>query len=383
MKLWIVAAVSTLRLPSTAALRVPSAVVSRRALGELASAAALATGGARAAAAAAAVPTLAIGKSKLEVSQLIQGYWQLAGGHGAYTEAEAIANMRAHLAAGATTLDTADIYGPSELVVGKFVAEEKRAVACTKFCCFQGLDSIDRSQVRARVKKQLSRLQVPQLPLVAFFWSDYGVKRYTDVGLYLTELKEEGFIREIGVTNFDLTRVKALVDAGVPVASNQVQLSALDRRPVQSGMARYCADQGIKLVAFGTVGAGLLSERALGASSAQWTDFDNISQRMYSGTATRFGSWSLVQSLLQTLAAIAKEHPGASIANVAQRYVLQRSDGADVALLVGVRNTRHIADNVRTFSFSLSDGELAAIDKVVAQRSGPKGDVWDLERGRA
>ena len=48
MKLWIVAAVSTLRLPSTAALRVPSAVVSRRALGELASAAALATGGVRA-----------------------------------------------------------------------------------------------------------------------------------------------------------------------------------------------------------------------------------------------------------------------------------------------------------------------------------------------
>jgi Aldo/keto reductase family len=90
------------------------------------------------------VPKVRLGKSSLEVSRTIQGHWQLAGGHGRYKESEAIANMRAHAAAGITTLDTADIYGPSELIVGKFAKEEEPKNAgitvCTKFCCFKFLN---------------------------------------------------------------------------------------------------------------------------------------------------------------------------------------------------------------------------------------------------
>lgn len=55
------------------------------------------------------VPSIRLGESGLEVSRTIQGYWQLAGGHGRYQEADAIANMEAHLNAGITTMDTADI----------------------------------------------------------------------------------------------------------------------------------------------------------------------------------------------------------------------------------------------------------------------------------
>jgi Aldo/keto reductase family len=80
------------------------------------------------------------GKSSLEISRTIQGYWQLAGGHGSYREVDAIENMKAHFDAGITTLDTADIYGPSELVVGKFVKSQPGAIPCTKFCCFRYLE---------------------------------------------------------------------------------------------------------------------------------------------------------------------------------------------------------------------------------------------------
>lgn len=55
------------------------------------------------------VPTVKLGKSNLEVSRTIQGYWQLAGGHGKIKEKDALANMQAHYNAGITTLDTADI----------------------------------------------------------------------------------------------------------------------------------------------------------------------------------------------------------------------------------------------------------------------------------
>ena len=239
--------------------------------------------------------------------------------------------------------------------------------------------------MRQRILKSCDRLQVEKLPLVAFFWSDYNVKRYVDVGLWLTELKEEGLIKEIGATNFDLRRLQELRNAGIPIVSNQVQLSALDRRPVQSGMADWCADNDVSLIAYGTVGSGILSDRYLNRDAPSSEEKNTASMRMYSKTADRFGSWKLVQELLQTMDAIAGEIrssgrcPQATIANVAQRFVLQTKAVASV--LIGVRDQDELAENVRTHAFTLSQAEIDMIESVVKKRSGPAGDVWDLERG--
>lgn len=224
-----------------------------------------------------------------------------------------------------------------------------------------------------------------KLPLVQFFWSQYDVKRYVDVGLWLTELKEEGLIQEIGATNFDLKRLQELRKAGVPIVSHQVQCSAMDRRPVQSGMAQWCAENDISLIAFGTVASGILSNLYLGKGPPSQADRNTASMRLYSSTAARFGDWQLVQELLQTMNAIAADVrkdgrcADANISNIAQRYVLETPAVASV--LIGVRNQEHIAENVRTHSFQLNQDERDAIDKVVAKREGPKGDVWDIERG--
>ena len=91
---------------------------------------------------AATVPVPTVKMGSLDVSKTIQGYWQLAGGHGRYKSEDAIQNMRAHYEAGITTMDTADIYGPSESIVGQFVKEELAKntqpppMPNTKFCCF-------------------------------------------------------------------------------------------------------------------------------------------------------------------------------------------------------------------------------------------------------
>lgn len=339
------------------------------------------------------VPTVSLGNSSLQVSRTIQGYWQLAGGHGKYNQGEAVANMKAYFDAGITTLDTADIYGPSEFIVGKFVKEQKarapedKPVICTKFCCFKFLDDIDKNEVRTRVTKACERLQLEQIPLIQFFWSNYDIKKYVDVALMLTELREEGLIGEIGATNFDLKRLKEMKDAGVPIVSHQVQMSCLDQRAVQSGMADYCSENDISLIAFGTVGSGILSEKYLGRGPPTQEEKNTASMRMYSKTAERFGNWKLVQELLQTLDAVASEVRSsgrcvdAKIANIAQRYVLDTKSVASV--LIGVRNRNHIDENINTHSFSLTDGERDAISAVINKRSGPKGDVWDIERGYA
>jgi len=331
------------------------------------------------------VPTIRLGKSSLEVSRTIQGHWQLSGGHGKIRESDALKNMDAHFNAGITTLDTADIYGPSEIIVGKYRAQNPKAIPITKFCCFRFLNEITRDEVRQRVEQACERLNVARLPLLQFFWLRYDVGKFVDVALWLTELKEEGLIQEIGATNFDLPRLKQLKAAGVPIVSHQVQLSALDRRPVQSGMAEWCAENDISLIAFGTIGSGILSDRYLGKPAPTQEQKNTASMRMYSNTAARFGSWNLVQELLQTMEAIAVDVrkdgrcPQCTIANVAQRYVLQTP--AVAALIIGVRNQEHIAENSRTHSFALRQDEKAAIDAVVAKRKGPEGVTSDIERG--
>ncbi len=64
----------------------------------------------------------------------------------------------------------------------------------------------------------------------------------------------------VGVTNMNVPALEQLLDAGVPVASNQVAFSLLDRRPL-NGMLQLCQQQGIKLLTYGSLAGGLLSDK--------------------------------------------------------------------------------------------------------------------------
>jgi hypothetical protein len=158
----------------------------------------------------AGVPKQKFGARGLELSRLVQGHWQLSWhSDGGSRKTEAIlADMQTHRAAGITTFDTADIYGPSEEIIGRYFNEQGGAGAqvCTKFCCFDKLDKIDKKQVAKRIKRSCQKLGVPKIDLIALFWLDFGVQNYVQVAKYLVELQQEGLIGEIGVTNFDVPR---------------------------------------------------------------------------------------------------------------------------------------------------------------------------------
>jgi aryl-alcohol dehydrogenase-like predicted oxidoreductase len=327
------------------------------------------------AASAPGVPSSRLGS--LKVSQIIQGHWQLAGGHGREPFDDPSANMRNHYNAGITTFDTADIYGGSQQFIGQYLASDRPedAVVCTKFCCFNGLDRIDRNYVRRAIKSSINQLGVKQLDLVAFFWADFKVQNYVQTGLYLKELKEEGLIKEIGVTNFDVKHLAELVDAGVPVVSNQVQYSLVDRRP-ENGLLNYCNEHDIKVIAFGTVAAGYLSDKYLGAPRPG--QISNYSESLYSTSIGKAGGWKKFQELLGVLDSIAKKHE-VTIANVASRWVLQHREVA--AIIIGVRNSKHIQENVNIFSFELDDEDLLQIQTVLQKQNPPQGDIWFRERG--
>jgi len=211
--------------------------------------------------------------------------------------------MNEYYKVGVTSFDTADIYGASEGIVGRFSKEAGCGVN-TKLCVFDA-SKVTKESVRARVVK--SREKLGKVDVMQFFWSDVRNKKFVDVALWLAELREEGMFGELGVTNFDLKSLKLMQDAGAGIKSNQVQSSCLDRRVHQSGQASYCADEDIKLISFGSVGSGILSDRYIGRGKPTANEQDTYSMRMYSGTANRFGSWELVQELLGVMDAVAKE----------------------------------------------------------------------------
>ncbi|MGD9046916.1 MAG: aldo/keto reductase [Anaerolineae bacterium] len=319
------------------------------------------------------------------ISRLIKGCWQLGGGHGTYQREQALEDMRLYAQAGITTFDCADIYTGVEELIGEFLRRHRRAMRDgtlpqvqihTKYVPdLDTLPTLTRRDVEAVIDRSLKRLDVERLDLVQFHWWDYEQPGYVEAALHLKDLQQAGKIKEIAVTNFDVPHLEELLEAGVPVVSNQVQYSVLDHRP-ERGMSALCERYGITLLCYGTVAGGFLSERYLGVPEPQ-PPHENRSLTKYGLMVQDFGGWDLFQQLLAALRAIADKHQ-ASIPTVAVRYVLQKEGVA--AAIVGARHARHLPDTLRVFGFVLDRKDLDAISAITRQAQGPAGDVYSAER---
>jgi aryl-alcohol dehydrogenase-like predicted oxidoreductase len=322
-----------------------------------------------------------------EISRVIRGGWQLAGGHGSFDRKEAVADLAAFCEAGIFTFDCADIYTGVEELIGDFRTEHSRrhgedalrqVKVHTKFVPdLATLSELDRGNVRTTVDRSLKRLRCERLDLVQFHWWDYDAPGCIEAGLWLEELRAEGKIELLGGTNFDTPHTEALVAAGVPLASMQVQYSLLDARP-ENGLVKACERLGIRLLCYGTVAGGFLSDAWLGQPEPK-PPFENRSLTKYKLVIDDFGGWQLFQILLRTLRQIANRH-GTDIATVASRAMLDRPMVA--AVIVGARNRSHLAANVGISECQLTRDDYAEIHAVLSKRKGPLGDTFELERDR-
>jgi aryl-alcohol dehydrogenase-like predicted oxidoreductase len=320
------------------------------------------------------------------ISRVIKGGWQLAGGHGRVDREQALEDMRLYVEAGITTFDCADIYTGVEALIGEFLRRHREQIRSgalpqvqvhTKYVPdLDSLATLTRRDVEAVVDRSLRRLGVERLDLVQFHWWDYDVPGYVEAALHLDSLRRAGKIKHVAVTNFDVPHLQELLQAGVPVVSNQVQYSVLDRRPERGGMVALCKEYGITLLCYGTMAGGFLSDRYVGAPEPE-TPFDNRSLTKYKLIVDDFGGWDLFQQALSALSRVARRHR-VSVATVASRYVLQQEGVA--AAIVGVRHPRHLPDTLRIFDLMLDDRDLAAIHQVIDRAKGPAGDIYAQER---
>jgi aryl-alcohol dehydrogenase-like predicted oxidoreductase len=316
------------------------------------------------------------------IPRIVRGGWQLAGGHGEVDAQAAVADMRSFVDAGLNTFDCADIYTGVEAMYGRFNALQREQgrpplQVHTKFVPdSDDLPRVDEAYVRRIVMRSLERLQAERMDLVQFHWWDYAVPGGIETALVLAKLQREGLIRHVGGTNFDTPNTRAMLDAGVPLVSLQVQYSLLDRRP-ERALVPLARERGLQLLCYGAIAGGFLTDVWLGAGEP--AELSNRSLVKYKLIIDDFGGWAAFQKLLQTLRHIADRHR-VSIAAVATRWVLQRP--AVAAAIVGARYARHLPDTLSVFAFALDAADEAELAPLLAAHPGPEGDTYDLERDK-
>jgi aryl-alcohol dehydrogenase-like predicted oxidoreductase/enamine deaminase RidA (YjgF/YER057c/UK114 family) len=326
------------------------------------------------------VPERATLAPGLEISRIVTGLWQVADQERGGKTLDPIASARVmadYAAAGFDTFDMADHYGSAEVIAGHYLrgaGATPQSRAFTKWCPTPG--PMTPEVVRAGVERSVKRLQVEAIDLLQFHWWTFQHLNYVEALEELKVLKEARRIRHLGLTNFDTDHLRVAVKHGVPIASNQVSFSLLDRRAA-GDMTAFCLENGVRLLAYGTLGGGFLADSWLGKPEP--TSIPDWSKSKYKRFIDTIGGWPVLQGLLKTLAAIGKKH-GVSVANVATRWVLQQP--AVAAIIVGARlgEREHRADNLRLFSFALDRDDLAAIDASLAGATPIPGDCGDEYR---
>lgn len=311
----------------------------------------------------------------------------MAGGHGQVDQRQAIEDMRCFAEAGYVAFDCADIYTGVEELIGHFIEKNRQQFSSgalppvrihTKYVPdLDILPTLSKTYTQKIIDRSLQRLKLEQLDLVQFHWWDFDVPGYVEAALHLFDLQQAGKIRHIGVTNFDAAHLSQILEAGIPIVSNQVQYSLLDSRP-ENDLLELAKENRIQLLCYGTVAGGFLTESFL-EKNAITAIQENRSRIKYRLIIDEFGGEQLFHELLLVLKEIADLYE-AGIADIAIRAILQKPMVAGV--IVGARNSSHLPRLQKLDSITLNNQDLKEISEVLSRAQGPTGPVFGLERDR-
>jgi aryl-alcohol dehydrogenase-like predicted oxidoreductase len=338
------------------------------------------------------VPRVGLGESEgYTHSSIILGGWQLsAGHHDGFKKDVALASMAEHHREGVSTLDCGDIYTGVEALIGEHV-DRVRATGTpnpvqihTKLVPdLSRLTTVDDRYCQAVLLRSKNRLGLlGPLDLVQFHWWDWAVGDHVEAYSRLCKAREDGgLVRNVGITNYDAEHTKQLLDAGLPVASNQVQYSLVDRR-VEGALAPLCVGADVQLLCYGTLAGGFLTDTWVGRAEPSVKELENRSLVKYKLMVDEFGGWAVFQALLQLLRGIADRQCAAcTLADIAIAWVLSRP--AVGGVILGARNARHLPSTIRAARITLTPVELASVEAFLSDHTTPPvGPFFGLERDR-
>lgn len=310
-----------------------------------------------------------LGNTNLELTTVGLGTWALGGpwefGWGPQDDDEAIAAIIKAIELGINWIDTAPAYGlgHSEQLIAKALREvgEKPIIAtkCGIMWDNKGrkINCLKRKSVREECHNSLKRLKVDVIDLYQIHWPvpEEDVEQAWEEMLRLTE---EGKVRYIGVSNFNVGQMELIRRIG-PVASLQPPYSMLHRE-VENELLSYCAENNIGVVAYSPMQRGLLtgkfSQENLGKLAS-----DDHRLRNSDFKEPRF---SAALELVEQLKRVAGRN-GRTCAQVAISWVLRRHEVT--AAIVGARKPEQIIETAPASDFNLSNDDIEEIEGLLAE----------------
>ena len=327
--------------------------------------------------------TRRLGSSELDLPVVTFGAWAIGGWQWGGTDDElARRAVRRAIDVGMSAIDTAPVYGfgHSESVVGEAIRGRRDEVliltkAGLRWDSTDGRlgyrgkdlngDPIDiylnsrPESLRFEVEQSLSRLGIERIDLLQIHRADPTTPIAESMGV-LVELRSEGKLREIGVSNYSVEQMDearaALGD--VPLVSAQPRYS-LVRREIESDVLPYAREHGVGLLAYSPIEQGLLA----GAVPEERTFARGDGRR--NRPTFRAGNRAEVNALLEEVARPIADAHGATLAQVAIAWVIG-TEGITAAL-VGARNPEQVAENAAAAELELAPDAWARLGRAFAE----------------
>ncbi len=313
------------------------------------------------------LPTATLGGTDLEITRVGFGAWAIGGGGwefgwGPQDDEESVAAIHHALELGVNWIDTAAAYGfgRSEAVVGRALAEldsDQRPYVFTKCSLLEGpsrrvLHNLERDSVLREAEQSLARLGVDAIDLYQIHWPNPEPDIEQGFAA-LAELKAQGLVRNIGVSNFSVEQLRR-IQAVAPVQTLQPPYS-LVAREVEQEILPFAEREGIGVIVYSPMGSGLLSGGMTRERIASLPDDD------WRRGSPRFQEPQLTANLalVERLRAVAERYdatPGA----VAVAWTL-RNPAVDGAI-VGFRAPHQVDGVIAAATLELSDDDLAEIE---------------------
>ena len=310
--------------------------------------------------------TITLGMTGLEVTPVAFGTWQLGGEWGAFDEDEAVAAIRHARELGINFFDTAQAYGfgASERLLGRALTDDlatrrEEVVIATK----GGLRIDERlglvrdsspAWLRHGVEESLNALGVEHIDLYQVHWPDPATP-LAETAQALDSLVEEGKIRHVGVSNFDVSQMAEFARTR-PVETLQPPYH-LFRRDIEADVLPYSREHDIGVLVYGTLAHGLLT-----GAMEQGTTFAPDDWRSHS-PLFEGETFERNLSTARELERVARDR-GCTVSQLAIAWTLA-NPSVDVAI-VGSRHASHIEDSVGALELHLSDEEMAKIDSLMS-----------------
>ncbi|MBN2085852.1 MAG: aldo/keto reductase [Anaerolineales bacterium] len=298
-----------------------------------------------------------LGTTNIKIPPLGIGAWawgdRMFWGYGrGYGDADIREAFAYGMQAGINFFDTAEVYGlgQSEKMIGRLLqADGRPAVLATKFFPFPF--RLTKGSLQRALHGSLRRLQVETIDLYQIH-QPFALIPDKTMMQALADAVCAGKIRAAGVSNYNVERTRQcagfLKAAGLPLASNQISFSLLNRDPEKTGLLALCRELGVSVIAYSPLGMGMLSGRYTPESPP----------RDFRGNRYPKEYLSRILPLLGLMREIAQAHGGRSTVQVALNWVI----GKGAIPIPGVKNKRQAEDVISTLEWRLTGEEMAQLD---------------------